>query len=341
MGKITAADMRRALWRHFAGRWAIVFEVQARPAPMDDEQIRRYRSGEIGREDLEKGRRIDALLVRRSRGVVTVPPPPPAAGTGAEPPPALFDVPTPPPGPVDPGDDGDIERLAIEIKVTRADFVQDVGNPDKQAPWRELAHRHAYAVPAGLVRPDEVPPGSGLIAVTFRPDGYTSTRFQRNAPRSVTATPLPTANVLDAFYRWSRAEALTLGVTGTVAGVDTEDVEALRARLKKVTHDLELANNAAERARDRAELWRKRFGHCDPLPCATCGLRLRPTRAGRSRWDGRSGYEWDHLTAEDHAGCLALRTAEAARKRGEHDRNIDWWFVDGPEPAEPVLETTT
>jgi hypothetical protein len=52
---------------------------------------------------------------------------------------------------------GPVELLAVEIKVTRADFLADVRDPHKQARWRDLTHRMAYAVPEGLVKADEVP----------------------------------------------------------------------------------------------------------------------------------------------------------------------------------------
>ena len=43
------------------------------------------------------------------------------------------------------------ERRAIEIKVSRADLLSDVSHPEKQQPWREITHRHYYAVPAPLL----------------------------------------------------------------------------------------------------------------------------------------------------------------------------------------------
>jgi hypothetical protein len=58
---------------------------------------------------------------------------------------------------------GPVERIAIEIKCSRSDYLSDVRNPEKQAPWRRLANWHAFAAPAGLIRPDEVPQGSGLL----------------------------------------------------------------------------------------------------------------------------------------------------------------------------------
>lgn len=335
--------MQRALYLHFVGRWATLFEVEARPVPVDNAQRDQFFRGEISREELYAGRhrarRIDMLMVRRSRRTVTVP-------TGAAPTPTLvpgeqdpvlFDVGdepfTAPAGPVDDGDDGGLERFAVEIKVTRADFLQDIRNPDKQAPWRELAHRHAYAVPAGLVSRDQVPGDSGLIEVTFRPDGRATCRFTRNAPRTVAATPLPLVNVMDAFYRASRAEALTRGLVQPAPGIDGQDVEKIRAELYVAKHKLELATNEAGRQRERADAWRKRFGACSPPPCGTCGKPLRPVSRGRSRWDRGSSNDWDHATQEDHDACHAERKKRVLAAARDGAQSWELW-VPGPEPAD-------
>lgn len=47
-----------------------------------------------------------------------------------------------------------LERTAIEIKVTRADFSRE--HHQKWAPWVRVCHRFIYAVPAGLIEPREV-----------------------------------------------------------------------------------------------------------------------------------------------------------------------------------------
>ncbi len=49
---------------------------------------------------------------------------------------------------------GKDERIAVEVKVTRADFLADVRDPSKQATWVALTHRQAYAAPRGLVGRD-------------------------------------------------------------------------------------------------------------------------------------------------------------------------------------------
>jgi len=50
-----------------------------------------------------------------------------------------------------------------EVKASRADFTRDVGS-NKWYRYLEVVHRFFFAVPAGLVKTDEVPQGAGLIA---------------------------------------------------------------------------------------------------------------------------------------------------------------------------------
>ncbi len=326
-GRMTADQVRRAVYTRFSDRYAVVFEV----ASAGHERWR-------GKHQ----RRIDVLLVRRSplsqptaaqaairraadRVVATAAP--------AEPD-ALFPAPSPPTsalpaGPVPAGDDGGIDRLALEIKVSRADFFQDVRDPGKQAPWRELAHRHAYVVPEGLVQLAEVPNSSGLIVV--RDDGgWRSCEWARKAPRVQVARPLPVAIVLDAFHRWGRAEARAKGYVG--ADVDADGSEAMRLELARLRHQVELLGGKVDRAQDAVAAWKRRYAALDPPPCSTCGQPLRPARRGVDE----VGYlRWEHPAAAEEA-CQAERhrRALAAHLRKPEDKR--WGFhVPGPEPAYP------
>lgn len=49
----------------------------------------------------------------------------------------------------------DGRRTAVEVKVTRQDFNRDTTT--KREFWWQRAHRAGYLVPAGIIRPDDVP----------------------------------------------------------------------------------------------------------------------------------------------------------------------------------------
>jgi hypothetical protein len=214
----------------------------------------------------------------------------------------------------------------LEIKVSRGDFLNDIKHPEKQAPWRDLAHRHAYCVPEGLVRLEEVPTSSGLLVVHTR-HGYPQCEWARKAPRSATARPLPTANVLDAFYRWSRAEAAAKGLTGDNRHIGGE--EALRLEVERLTHETELLSGQLDRAKDELTGLRRRCAAYEPLTCSTCGRPLRPSRRRRALADGY--LIWEH-SAVDEEACQPLRAAVAGA-------GPDAWrygvYVPGPEPVYP------
>jgi hypothetical protein len=55
------------------------------------------------------------------------------------------------------------QRTAIEIKVSRSDYLRE--SDRKRRPWVAVCHRFVYATPAGLITPQEVPPGIGLWEV--------------------------------------------------------------------------------------------------------------------------------------------------------------------------------
>ena len=97
---------------------------------------------------------------------------------------------------------GPLQWLAVEAKVSRSDFAADVATPAKQAGWRAFAHQHAYAVPAGLVRPEDVPAGSGLLEV----DGPV-VRWAVRAPVTATDEPAPMWLLRALAYREATAQA--------------------------------------------------------------------------------------------------------------------------------------
>ena len=57
------------------------------------------------------------------------------------------------------------ERVAYEVKVSRADFRADMRKPQKQRPARLVSNRFFYVSPEGLIKPAELPVWAGLLEV--------------------------------------------------------------------------------------------------------------------------------------------------------------------------------
>jgi hypothetical protein len=55
------------------------------------------------------------------------------------------------------------ERIGLEIKVSRADFLREVREPGKRQAWHNMVHRFAYVAPKGMIQRHEVPEGCGLL----------------------------------------------------------------------------------------------------------------------------------------------------------------------------------
>jgi hypothetical protein len=53
--------------------------------------------------------------------------------------------------------------VVVECKISRADFLADRGKPWRQKPDAALGCERFYLTPAGLVRPEELPPKWGLL----------------------------------------------------------------------------------------------------------------------------------------------------------------------------------
>jgi hypothetical protein len=343
---LTAHKVRQALYAHFMGKWAVLFEVTARPEGRLRDALEAVPVGDADAiravYDSHRNRRIDALLVRRApkrkptatqlaadwRRDFEAQRRQRAADAGGPEPVPLFDVSRPAQPTVDRGDDGGLERLALEIKVSRGDFLRDVRRPEKQAPWRELAERHAYVVPAGLVTLSEVPGDSGLLEVSDR----LVVTWARRVPRCVSARPLPIANQLDAFFRCARAEALALGLDHDGRHEDGNP-EAMRVELARLRHEVELLEGRVGRAADAAEVWRRRYAALDPPACATCGKPIRPARRMHA---SLSGYlHWEHAPADEES-CKILRTARAVHDEEAKPPSRRYGlYVPGPEPRYP------
>lgn len=75
--------------------------------------------------------------------------------------------------------------MVHEIKVSRADFLADVGKAEKRAGYRSLADYVHYVAPEGLLDPGEIPEGCGLLVE--RADG--SFWQQKRARKSPTTLP--------------------------------------------------------------------------------------------------------------------------------------------------------
>jgi hypothetical protein len=55
--------------------------------------------------------------------------------------------------------------VAYEIKVSRSDFLHEIRRPEKRKQAMEHSNEFYFVTPKGLVNPNEIPKGCGLIEV--------------------------------------------------------------------------------------------------------------------------------------------------------------------------------
>lgn len=105
------------------------------------------------------------------------------------------------------------ERIALEVKVSRADFKRDTD--EKRRAWFSVADRFAYVAPAGLISVDELPPGCGLLE--YQPGAIFASdelKWKKVAPKkSVPPIPFDTQFFAYLFGRASRAEHALRGLS--------------------------------------------------------------------------------------------------------------------------------
>lgn len=259
MTTFTAADMQAAIYSKYVSRAAVLFEISS--DARDD--TRTLGDGTV--IPWKRARRIDVLTVQtaRKRGL------------------------------------GPLDLMAIEIKVSRADFLADIRQPAKQAPWREIAHRHAYAAPEGLISPGEVPDGSGLLTVGRYGNGQYRVEWARKAPYGETPE-IPAWLTLSLAWRMSAAEAKTRGLAWGTRDLG-ESAEELRGALVKARAELETLRGQRDRAKSEAGQWRKLAATGSRVPCAHCGKPVRPVSV-------RKAYpEWRHADNAHDDACSVIR----------------------------------
>ncbi|AMR78551.1 hypothetical protein A2G96_12820 [Cupriavidus nantongensis] len=139
----------------------------------------------------------------------------------------------------------ELHSVVVEVKVSRADFLADAKKPHRQEPAAGMGQFRYYLAPAGLIRPDELPPRWGLIEV----DG----RALRVRAGHVLAPRLPEKSYQRDFTPWSLASnrerelALMVRLFARVG-----DADLLHRQLKEARNRLAYAARTAEHYRDRA-----------------------------------------------------------------------------------------
>lgn len=142
----------------------------------------------------------------------------------------------------------------LEIKVSRSDWLRELGNPHKHQTWHEVVDQFIVVAPAGVVLREELPEGWGLME--------TNGRTLRIKVHPMAATPADTLprEVVGRLLTCAREEAEAL-----VRRHDGEQRRALEAEIR--------AQVATEQARTDERLAEK-AAQWDQL-CAATGMAYR------------------------------------------------------------------
>ena len=195
-----------------------------------------------------------------------------------------------------------------EIKIARGDFLQD----DKWPDYLGYCHYFSFVAPAGLIQPEEVPEGCGLICVSS-----TGTKLytKRKAPRREVQVP-------DTLYRYvlmSRAKI----VSGTLPIEDGDAREYWGGWIKRQKIDQEfgwrVGRGIRRRVAEEIDSVRRenkalsdRMAGYDRLRAQLAALGVNPDGSG-SWWEQEAGKAASRALA-----CVPpnLRDGLASARRG-------------------------
>lgn len=207
------------------------------------------------------------------------------------------------------------QRIAIEVKVTRADFRQET--PRKREPAEHSAHRCYYAAPVGIIPVEELPEGWGLIEVDEE-GGSTIVR------KAAALTPGCNLDHLAAVLARKGSRAVEHLRSGADAAAE---VPRLRAEVERLSAALYRRDQAARRERQRATAARRELLRLSGQECADCGEPVTFARGGR--YEG----SWHHVDNAIEETCREQR--REANRRGREQAAGAYYLSGYPGPVEP------
>lgn len=83
------------------------------------------------------------------------------------------------------------ERIALEVKISRSDFLREIKQPLKRRPGLRFGNRFYFYAPKGMIQPTEIPPECGLLE--FDPTG--SPYYSSHTPRLAETVVAPWRDV--------------------------------------------------------------------------------------------------------------------------------------------------
>ena len=154
-----------------------------------------------------------------------------------------------------------LTRSAFEIKVSRADFVHELQNPEKHQWCKDCFHEFWFVAPKEVIQLEELPTGTGWmypggkgLSVARQAirndnpklDDYLLSGFMRAAYKEIhSATKISTKRVLDESEEYKRAQMFSDAVqkflnSRGISCIYPKSVDEIYAKLEDATLDKQL-----------------------------------------------------------------------------------------------------
>lgn len=177
--------------------------------------------------------------------------------------------------------------LGFEVKVSRADFLQEVGDPDKRGPLEEACSACYFVAPSGIFRPDELPDGWGWLQLTSAGLIRKKEARHRNAPPPNWLLYVLMKRLLDTRWNDRARRPVVVDVTPELfkfAGLEVTPNALIGEARKMFTKELEAA-----RSQGRTEEAERRAARAsDASTDLEAFVKVVQKVTGLSNWEARN-----------------------------------------------------
>lgn len=180
------------------------------------------------------------------------------------------------------------ERITIEVKVSRSDFLREKAQPQKMAPFQEVSHRVYFATPEGVIKDTDDLGDIGHLLVTNR-----GVRIARKGVRNNTPADLSETAFVEAFRRASRAEARHR----SAADDPVTQVLALQQEVARLKRARDAAMTREQKNDLALSAWVHIVSTVGGVPCE-CGAMLKKVSKTALR-SGHLGWRCHHADGSD------------------------------------------
>ena len=181
------------------------------------------------------------------------------------------------------------ERILIEVKVSRSDFLREMSKPYKMSELSSVSHRSYFATPEGVIKDTDDLGDVGHLLITVH-----GVKVARRCKRNDNPDPIPEGSFVEAFRRASRAEARERMVSDD----PVSEVLSLKKEVERLKRSEQTLRDSQYRDTSALQSWTHILTDVGGVPCL-CGAQLKK----QSKKDIREARYYGAVQHADGSVC--------------------------------------